>query len=218
MFISVRKNFITGVAVILPALITIWLVKFVINKTDYFLLEPIANFLRPFILDNTALEYIAKVLTLVFLIAAISLIGFGTRIILLRRFFSFWEKNISQLPMIGKIYGAVKEMSHAFLGQSKGIFTRVVLVEFPRKGVYAIGFVTSEGKGEVQNKTEERVINVFVPTTPNPTSGFLLLVPEEGMIKLDMSVEEGLKLVISGGIVPLPERVTIKKRDGDTDN
>ncbi|MDD5310952.1 MAG: DUF502 domain-containing protein [Candidatus Omnitrophica bacterium] len=218
MFTSIRKNFITGVAVILPALITIWLVKFAVVKTNYFLLEPIADFLRPFILDSTILEYIAKVLTLVFLVVIISLIGFGTRILFLRKFFSFWEKNISQLPMIGKIYGAIKEMSHAILGQSKSIFTRVVLVAFPRPGIYAIGFVTYEGKGELQDKTVTRVTNVFVPTSPNPTSGFLLLVPEKEMIKLDMSVEEGLKLVISGGIVPLPERVKIKKKDGDTDN
>ncbi|MDD5073103.1 MAG: DUF502 domain-containing protein [Candidatus Omnitrophica bacterium] len=218
MFTSIRKNFITGVAVILPALITIWLVKFAVVKTNYFLLEPIADFLRPFILDSTILEYIAKVLTLVFLVVIISLIGFGTRILFLRKFFSFWEKNISQLPMIGKIYGAIKEMSHAILGQSKSIFTRVVLVAFPRPGIYAIGFVTYESKGELQDKTVTRVTNVFVPTSPNPTSGFLLLVPEKEMIKLDMSVEEGLKLVISGGIVPLPERVKIKKKDGDTDN
>ncbi|MDD4879166.1 MAG: DUF502 domain-containing protein [Candidatus Omnitrophica bacterium] len=218
MFTSIRKNFITGFAVMLPALITIWLVKFAVDKTNYFLLEPIADFLRPFILDSAILEYIAKVLTLVFLVAIISLIGFGTRILFLRRFFSFWEKNVSQLPMIGKVYGAIKEMSHAILGQSKSIFTRVVLVAFPRPGIYAIGFVTSEGKGELQDKTVSRVTNVFVPTSPNPTSGFLLLVPEEEMIKLDMSVEEALKLVISGGIVPLPERVTIKKKDGNTDN
>lgn len=218
MFKSIRKNFITGVAVILPAVITIWFVKFIIDKTNSILLDPIVGFLRPFILDSTVLEYIAKVLILVFLVATISIIGFGTRILFLRRLFSFLEKNIHQLPMIGKIYGAIKEMSHAFLGQSKEIFTRVVLVEFPRKGTYAIGFVTSEGKGEVQDKTIEKVINIFVPTTPNPTSGFLLLVPEGDLIKLDMSVEEGLKLVISGGMVPLPDRVTIKKRNGNPDN
>lgn len=215
---SLRKNFITGVAVILPAVITIWLVKFIIDKTNNILLEPMVKFLHLYILDSAILENLAKVLIFVFLVVVISIIGFGTRILFLRRLFSFLEKNIHQLPMIGKIYGAIKEISHAFLGQSKGIFTRVVLVEFPRKGIYAIGFVTSEGKGEVQDKTIEKVINVFVPTTPNPTSGFLLLVPEGEMIKLDMSVEEGLKLVISGGMVPLPERVTIKKRNGNPDN
>ena len=215
---SLRKNFITGVAVILPAVITIWLVKFIIGKTNNILLEPMVQFLRPYIMDSAVLEYIAKVLIFIFIVVAISIIGFGTRILFLRRFFSFLEKNIHQLPMVGKIYGAIKEMSHAFLGQSKEIFTRVVLVEFPRKGIYAIGFVTSEGKGEAQDKTIEKVINVFVPTTPNPTSGFLLLVPEGEMIKLDMSVEEGLKLVISGGMVPLPERVMIKKRNVDPDD
>lgn len=218
MFKTIRRNFITGLAVILPAVVTIWLIKFITVKTNDLLLEPTVKFLRPLIPDSAILEYAAKVLILVFVVVFMALVGFGTRVLFLRKFFSYWERKISQLPMIGKIYGATKEMSHAFLGQSKGVFTRVVLVEFPRKNIYAIGFVTSEGRGEVQDKTAEKVINVFVPTTPNPTSGFLLLVPEDEMIKLDMSIDEGLKLVISGGVVPLPERVTIKKKDGNTDD
>jgi uncharacterized membrane protein len=103
--------------------------------------------------------------------------------------------------MINKIYGAIKEVSNAFLGQDRGTFRKVVLVECPRKGMYAIGFVTSEVKGEAQMKTEETVVNVFVPSTPNPTTGFLLLVPKEQVIPLDMSVEDGLKMIVSGGIV-----------------
>ncbi len=218
MFKSVRKNFITGLAVILPAIVTIWLIKFTLDKTNLIFLEPVVKFLRPLIPDSIILVAIAKILVFIFLVVAIALIGFGTRVLIVRNFFSRFESKILLFPMIGKVYGAMKEMSHAFLGQTKGLFTRVVLVEFPRQGVYAIGFVTSEGKGEVQDKTIEKVINVFVPTTPNPTSGFLLLVPENDLIKLDMSIDEGLKLVISGGIVPLPESVSIKKKHGDTGN
>jgi len=132
-------------------------------------------------------------------------------------FFSNMEKRVLRIPMVGWVYGGMKDMSHAFLGQTKGIFTRVVLIEFPHKGIYAIGFVTSEGRGEVQDRTADKVINVFVPTTPNPTSGFLLLVPEKDIISLNMSIDEGLRMVISGGIVSFPDRVKIMK-NGDTDN
>ncbi len=218
MFKSVRKNFITGLAVILPAIVTVWLIKFILDKTNMIFLEPVVKSLKPFIPDSIVLVAIAKILVFILLVAAIAVIGFCTRVLIVRNFFSRFESKILQFPMIGKVYGAMKEMSHAFLGQSKGIFTRVVLVEFPRQGVYAIGFVTSEGKGEVQDKTLEKVINVFVPTTPNPTSGFLLLVPEKDLIRLDMSIDEGLKLVISGGIVPLPDSISIKKKHGDTGN
>ena len=201
-----------------PAIITIWLVMFIIDKTNDILLAPIVQYLQPYILDSVILEYIAKVLILTFLVIAISLIGFGTRILVLRGIFSFLERSVYRVPMIGRVYGTIKEMSQAFMGLSKGTFSRVVLIEFPRRGIYAIGFITSEGKDRSGDKELEKVMNVFVPHAPNPTSGFLLLVPEDEMIKLDMSVEEGFKMVISGGVVPLPERVKIKKKDGDTDN
>lgn len=211
MFKRLRKNFFTGLLVILPAIVTIWVVQFIVVKLNRLALEPATRHLEPYV--GGIVEYLVKMALLILIVLAIAFIGFGTRLLFLTKFFSYWERKIYLIPMIGKIYGATREMSQAFLGQSKGIFTRVVLVEFPRQGTYAIGFVTSEGKGEIQDRTVEKVINVFVPTTPNPTSGFLLLVPEEQLIKLDMSIDEGLKLVISGGIVPLPDRVSIKKKE-----
>ena len=213
-----RKNFITGVAVILPAVITIWLVKFIIDKTNNILLEPMVKFLHLYILDSAVLENLAKVLILVFLVIAISIIGFATRLIFLRKFFSYLEKKISLFPMLGKIYGAFKEISHALLGQTQGIIKRAVLVEYPRKGIYAVGFVTSEGKETIHDGTGKKLLSVLIWTTPTPTSGFLILVPEDEIIPLDISIEEALKLIISGGIIPLPERFTIKKKDGDPDN
>ncbi len=212
---SLRRNFITGFAVLLPALLTIWLVKFVIGRANMLLLEPLVQFLRPFILDSTILEYIAKVLILIFTVLAIAFIGFGTRLIFLKEFFLFLEMKFVQFPMLGKIYGTIREISHLLFGRSKSTFTRVVLVEFPRKGSYAVAFITAENKYE---SGRGKLLNVYVPSTPNPATGFLLLIPEEEVISVDMTIDEGLKLVISGGIVPLPERVKIKKKDGDTDN
>lgn len=215
---SLRRNFITGFAVILPAILTIWLVMFIIDKANMILLEPFVKFLEPYILNSTALEYVAKALILVYLVLSIALIGFATRLILLRKFFSYLERKFSQFPMLGKIYGAFKEISHALLGQSQGIFKRAVLVEYPRKGIYAIGFVTSEGKEAIHDGTGKKLISVLIGTTPTPTSGFLILVPEDEIVPLDISIEEALKLIISGGIIPLPERITIKKKDGDPGN
>ncbi len=213
MFAKLRKNFITGLAVLFPAVVTIWFIRFILVKINLMLLEPIAGMLKHYLFDNIALEYFVKAALFAIIIFIIVLIGYGTRVLLLRKLFSYFEKLFFKVPMIGKIYSALKEMSQAFLGYSKGIFKRVVLVQYPRKGIYSIGFVTSEAKGEVQDKTVEKLISVLIPTTPTPLSGFLILVPEEELIDLDMTIEEGLKLVISGGILPLPERISIKKNE-----
>jgi len=214
---SMRKNFLAGIVVIIPALVTYWLIVFVLTPFDALFIKRVMVKLEPYY-SGIVSPYLVKAGLYVAVIGIIVFIGFGTRVLVLKKLFSYFERKFFHVPMLGKVYSATREISQAFLGQTKGIFTRVVLVEFPHKKTYALGFVTSEGKGEVQDKTIERVINVFVPTTPNPTSGFLLLVPESEMISLDMSVEEGLKLVISGGIVPLPDRVNIKKKNGNTDD
>ena len=121
-----------------------------------------------------------------------------------RRLVAIGEAIIKHVPLLNKTYGFMKEISQTLLAGKQTMFQRVVLVEFPRPGIYSIGFVTSETRGEAQEKTKETVINVFVPTTPNPTSGFLILVPREQLIELDMTVAEGMKMVISGGAVVPP--------------
>lgn len=213
MFKRLRKNFFTGAIVLLPAVVTILLIRFVVIKTNLLLLEPIGGKLKPYLLGSVMLEYLMKSALFITIVLAIILIGYGTRVLLLRKLFSYFEELFFKVPMIGKIYGVVKEMSEAFLGHSKWMFKRVVLVQYPRKGIYSIGFVTSETNGEVQDKTVEKLVNVLIPTTPTPLSGFLILVPEEELINLDMTIEEGLKLVISGGIVPLPDRISVKKNE-----
>lgn len=136
----------------------------------------------------------------VVLIAVVGLLArnyFGKRII------EWVDFTLLRVPLLNKIYGASKQVNDAFSSGSKTSFRTVVLVEFPRQGVYSIGFVTNEQHDEVQAKTGEKVVCVFVPTTPNPTSGFLLLVPQDKAIKLDMSVADGIKYIISlGAIIP----------------
>ncbi len=114
------------------------------------------------------------------------------------------EKILKKIPVVSSVYNSSKQFIQAVSLTSKDGFRKVILVEYPRRGLWVIGFVTCENTGETQLLTEEEVVNVFIPTTPNPTSGFLLLVPKKDVVTLSMTVEEGLKLVVSGGIVTPP--------------
>ena len=126
----------------------------------------------------------------------------------------FGERVVSRVPVVRTIYGVLKQIFDAVLAQSEGAFREVVLIEYPRKGIWVIGFITSNTEGEVQRVTPNDMVNLFLPTTPNPTSGFLLFVPRKDCIVLNMTVEEGVKLVISGGIVSPPDRKAASRQIG----
>ena len=116
------------------------------------------------------------------------------------------------LPVVRSVYSAIKQIFETILAQQSNAFREAVLIEYPRRGIWAIGFITGTTKGEVQNLTLEETVNIFLPTTPNPTSGFLLFVPREEVVPVDMSVEEAVKMVISGGIVTPPDRRSTEKQ------
>jgi len=120
---------------------------------------------------------------------------FGKRIV------DFWESLLDRIPLVRNVYSAVKRFLEVVLSDSSQSFSRVLLIEYPRKGLYSLSFQTSQNLGEIQKKTGEYVVCVFVPTTPNPTSGLILMVPEQDVIELDMNVEDALKMVISLGVV-----------------
>ena len=202
-----QANFLAGLAIVLPAVISVavvlWLFDRVANITDsllFFLPHQITH-------RNGGEGPIYWYWSLAALVWAIVLIG--TVGLLARNYFG---KKIIQLvnalllrvPLLNKIYSATKQVNDAFTSGSKTAFRTVVLVEFPRAGVYSIGFVTSEQQPQIEAKTGEKTLCVFVPTTPNPTAGFLLFVPEDKVTKLEMSVAEGIKYVISLGAI-LPE-------------
>jgi uncharacterized membrane protein len=138
------------------------------------------------------------------MIALTVLIGILARNFLGRRVLRIGETFLTKIPIVSRVYIALKQISQAFWGQNKTVFTGVVLLEYPRKGLFTIGFVTSPGRGEVKAKSDEKLLNVFLPTTPNPTSGWFVMVPEKHAVPLDMKVEDALKMVISGGAV-VPE-------------
>lgn len=151
-------------------------------------------------------------LGVVVILTALILIGMFTTGYVGRFFVKLGEKILSKMPFISSVYNLLKQVFETFFSGKKQSFNQVVLLEYPRKGVWVLGFVSSKTDGEIGKKIEGKVLNVFVPTTPNPTSGFLIFVPEKDVIKLKMSVEDGLKLVISCGIVtPESDTKTTKK-------
>ncbi|MBN1353063.1 MAG: DUF502 domain-containing protein [Candidatus Omnitrophica bacterium] len=204
MFARLRNNFITGVAIIFPVVITIIIIRYILNLVNSYVLSPFSATLRenPYLTEHSI--YIAKILIFVAVIFLITAIGWAANIIFIRKMFSFGEKLFVRVPMIGKIYSVTKEIGSAFLGQGKSFFKKVVLIEYPRKGIYSIGFTTGEGKKEIKNMAGMELVSVFVPTTPNPTSGVFLLVPKGDIIFMDMTVEQGLKIVVSSGTITPP--------------
>lgn len=214
MFSKIRANFLTGALIIIPLVLTFWVLYFLIDKLNLLLIDPIFNILERWVPAQN-IEVFAKITVFFLLLAVVTLIGFATRILILRNIFGFGERILYKVPMINIVYKTIKEISFALFIQKNTIFRRVVLIEYPRKGIYQLGFVISETKGEVQEKTNETILNVFVPTTPNPTSGMLVFVPQEDTIPLEMSVAEAMKMVISGGaVVPKAGYVDSKNRRG----
>jgi len=195
------RNFLTGFLVVAPFFFTVAILQILFGWFYRLVIGP-AGELVAFVLSREEASLMVHLLIIVGFVVAIALIGLGTRILVLRRFFGLGESLLRRVPMFGPIYGTMRGIADTFTGERRrGLFERVVLLEWPRQGMYAIGFVTQEARGEVQEKTPEHVVNVFIPTTPNPTSGYLVLAPRESLIPLEMSVEEGMRLIISGGAV-----------------
>ncbi|PYK97220.1 MAG: hypothetical protein DME19_17070, partial [Verrucomicrobia bacterium] len=144
-----------------------------------------------------------SLVALVLAVLLIGLVGSLARYYFGKKLIQWVDLALLRVPLLNKIYSTIKQVNQVFSPSSKSSFKQVVLVEFPRAGQYSVGFVTGEDHREVQQKTKEHVLSVFVPTTPNPTSGFLVLVPEQEITRLDMSVADGIKFIISlGAIAP----------------
>ena len=153
-----------------------------------------------------------SLLALLLAVVLISTVGVLARYYISKRMIEWLDVAMMNVPIMNKFYGAIKQVNEAFSG-NKNSFKTVVLVEFPREGMYSVGFITSEQHAEVQQKTREKVVAVFIPTTPNPTSGFLVLVPEGKVTKLDMSVSDGIKYIVSLGSIS-PELPPLAEKRG----
>ncbi len=142
-----------------------------------------------------------RLMVLVLMLGLTVVIGALARNFVGKHVLRFGESFFERIPIVNRVYIALRQISQAFWGQNKTVFSHVVLLEYPRRGVYTLGFVTSPGRGEVDAKTKDKLINVFLPTTPNPTSGWFVMVPEKEAVRLEMRVEDALKMIISGGAV-----------------
>lgn len=197
LFTRLRTYFLTGVIVTAPIGITFFLVWQFISFLDAVVAALVPARYNPETYLPFSIPGLGLLITLVFLtMVGMLAAGFAGRTLV-----RTGERLLSQMPVVRSVYGTLKQIFETVLAQSSRSFREVVLIEYPRRGIGAIGFVTGPTRGEVQDRADDELVNVFLPTTPNPTSGFLLFVPRKDLVHLDMSIEEGIKMVISGGIV-----------------
>jgi uncharacterized membrane protein len=199
-----RTYFFAGILITAPVALTIYLAWLFITFVD----ERVFSVIPPKYNPETYLPFSIPGIGLLLALIGLTLIGALTAGILGRALHGVIEAVLNRLPVIRSLYGAIKQIMETVLANKSSAFRECVLIEYPRKGVWTIGFITGTTKGEVQQLTADEMINVFVPTTPNPTSGFLLFVPAQDIIRLKMPIEDGLKLVVSGGIVTPPVEAT----------
>ena len=190
-----QRYFLAGLLVFLPVVITLWFLGWVIALMDG-LLDVLPARLHP----NSYLPFAIPGLGAVFTIGLILFLGVLTRGVATRRVLAAWDRIFVQIPIFRGIYTAVQKLVQTFLGQS-GANRQVVMIEYPRKGVYTVGFAMGRAWHELEKTNEAPLVNVFIPTTPNPTSGFFLLVPANDVAPLSMTMEEALKLIASGGLI-----------------
>lgn len=184
-----KRYFFSGLLVVVPIALTVYILKLIIEFTDR--LYPIVKHYLPFYVPGFGI-------IITFLI--VMLVGVVTTNIVGRRAVALGERIIAGIPLVKDIYNSIKQIAVAIFSSEHKSFRRVVLIEYPRRGIYTMVFVTGRAKDELCQKTGKNLLNVFVPTTPNPTSGFYLMVPEEEVTDLSISVEEAFRLIISGGM------------------
>ena len=208
-FASWRASFFTGLAVTLPALLTLAAVKWIFGTIASF--TDTLLFFLPHVLDakdvfengqSGPMLWYWSLLALALAVALICGVGLLAHYYIGKRIIQWLDTAMMNVPVLNKFYGAIKQVNDAFSG-NKNSFKTVVLVEFPREGSYSVGFLTSDDNAEASRKIGEKLVSVFIPTTPNPTSGFMILVPANKVTKLDMTVAEGVKYIVSlGAIAP----------------
>ncbi|GGH25187.1 Uncharacterized membrane protein [Cribrihabitans marinus] len=194
-----RASFLTGLVVIAPVGLTIWLIWSVVGWIDGFVLPLIPHQFRPEQYIGINLRGLGVIIFLVFTV----IVGWIAKGLIGRSLIHFAESLVNRMPVVRSIYSGIKQISETVFAQSERSFEKACLIQYPRRGIWAIGFISTSARGEVARRAETggTLYSIFVPTTPNPTSGFLLFFPAEDVIELDMTIEEAAKLVISAGLV-----------------
>ena len=190
LFSRLRNYFITGIVVLVPIGITLYLTKFFISISSKLIPEEIN--------PNSYLPFLIPGLEIFLAVIFITLIGYLSLSFIGKKVLQLFNDLLKKIPILRTIYSAIGQMADTLAPKGKSKKS-VVLIEYPRKGSWAVGFATKDNKGEISKKTNQNLVNVFVPTTPNPTSGFLLMFPKEELVYLDMSFEEASKFIVSAG-------------------
>ncbi|MBP0482082.1 DUF502 domain-containing protein [Sagittula salina] len=224
---NLRNSFLTGIVVIAPVGLTVWLIWTVVGWVDSFVWPFVPDYYQPnallnrwmvddggrahwpWLYDLLASEETGRIeinvrgLGVVIFLLFTMIVGWVAKGIIGRSLITFGERLVDRTPVVRSIYSGLKQLAETVFAQSERSFEKACLIEYPRKGIWAIGFISTSAKGEIAGRTPVSggLTSVFVPTTPNPTSGFLLFFPEEDVIELDMSLEDAAKLVISAGLV-----------------
>ena len=194
-----RASFLTGLIVIAPIGLTIWLIWTVVGWIDGWVLPFVPQQFRPEQYIGINLRGVGVIIFLIFTI----IVGWIAKGLIGRSLLRWAESIVDRTPVVRSVYSGIKQIAETVFAQSERNFEKACLVEYPRRGIWAIGFISTSAKGEITDKArvEGEMVSVFVPTTPNPTSGFLLFFPRDDIVELDMSIEDAAKLVISAGLV-----------------
>ena len=209
---GLRASFLTGLIVVAPAVLTVWLITTVVEFVDSRVVPLIPQHLLADLLPQAVATYdLSSVpgLGLVLFLLFTLIVGWLAKGYIGRSLIQWGEDIVARMPVVRSIYNGLKQIAETVFSQSSNSFSKACLVEYPRKGLWAVAFVATEAKGEVVQKlgADKRMISVFMPTTPNPTTGFLFFVPEDEVHYLDMSIEDAAKLIISAGLVtPDPDK------------
>lgn len=196
--VSLRNAFFSGALLLAPLAVTIWAFSKIIDLVGG-TFRPLYDAYLPIPLQayGAVWDFIATLVVIVF----VTLLGYLSHYVFGKFFLRVIERFVQNIPGVGAVYNSVKQLVGTFSSQGRHLFNKVVLVEFPRKGVWTLGFLTNDVQGEAQSRAGGGMLTVFVPTTPNPTAGFLLILPKDEVTELEMSVGDGMKMIISGGAV-----------------
>jgi uncharacterized membrane protein len=200
-YVVLRNAFFSGAILVAPLCLTVWIFSKIVDFVGGTFKPVFLVFVPGGLRERPGLETVWSILATLIVVALVTLLGYVSRYVFGKFFFSIGDRFIQSIPGVSAVYNTVRQIVNTFSSQRGHMFNKVVLVEFPRKGSWTIGFLTNTAKGETQTKVAGEAWTVFVPTTPNPTSGFLLVLPRSEIVELEMAVGDGMKMIISGGAV-----------------
>lgn len=204
---KIRNYFFSGLVILAPFFLTILFIGYLVKLTDVFVVNPVFRLLPPGAVDAQSKIILAKIVIFFCVTTFVACLGFAAEKFILRKALQAGEAFLKSIPVFSKVYISFRDIAQAFFGDKAGVFKRVVFIEYPRKGIYSLGFVTQEKSWGLSEKMGKPLVSVFVPSPPNPATGFFVFVSKDEIIEFDVTVEEGLKLVISGGAA-LPSKRT----------